>query len=209
MEGVGVTWSAPQAEFANGRIRGAGLAGRCRAEVRDYRDMQGEALFDKIASVGMFEHVGAFRLADYFERAYRLLRPVGASLNHGIALNPSYPTPGGPSFSDHYIFPDGELLPLSTTLRAAEGAGFEVRDVESLREHYVLTLGHWAKRLEARADEARRVVGETTYRIWRLYLSGAAHTFAVGKNSVYQTLLSRPDDGRSGLPLSREDWYRR
>lgn len=207
-EGVGITLSRLQAEYAGERIREAGLSGRCRVEVRDYRELGEEAPFDKIASVGMIEHVGASRHAEYFERAFRLLRPGGAFLNHGIARNPSYPDPGGPYFSDRYIFPDGDLLPLSATLRAAEEAGFEVRDVESLREHYVLTLRHWAKRLEERADEARRVVGEATFRVWRLYLSGAAHTFAVGKNSVHQVLLCRPDEGRSGLPLSRADWYR-
>ncbi len=208
VEGVGITLSRPQAEFAGERIREEGLSGRCRIEVRDYREMEGTALFDKISSIGMFEHVGASRLPEYFRRAFRLLRPGGAFLNHGIARNPSYPDPGGPSFSDYYVFPDGDLLPLSMTLRTAEEAGFEVRDVESLREHYVLTLNHWARRLEAHADMARRIVGEKTYRIWRIYLHGAAHTFAVGKNNVYQALLLRPDEGRSGLPLSREDWYR-
>lgn len=208
VEGVGITVSRPQADFASERIGEAGLSGRCRVEVRDYREMDGAALFDKIASVGMFEHVGASLLAEYFRRAFRLLRPGGVFLNHGIARNPSCADSGGPYFSDHYVFPDGDLLPLSTTLRTAEEAGFEVRDVESLREHYVLTLRHWAKRLGAHADDARRVVGETTYRIWRLYLAGAAHTFAVGKNNVYQTLLCRPDGGLAGLPLSREDWYR-
>lgn len=208
VEGLGITLSRPQAESARDRIREAGLSDRCRIEVRDYREMDGTALFDKISSIGMFEHVGASRLAEYFQRAFRLLRPGGAFLNHGIARNPSYPDPGGPSFSDYYVFPDGDLLPLSTTLRVAEEIGFEVRDVESLREHYVLTLNRWAKRLEEHAEQARRVVGETTYRIWRLYLSGAAHTFAVGKNNVYQALFTRPDGGLSGLPLSREDWYR-
>jgi len=207
VEGVGITVSRPQADLANERIRTAGIPGRCRAEAVDYREMQGEKLFDKIASVGMIEHVGLSRLGDYFRRAFRLLRPGGAFLNHGIALNPAYPTPPGPFFSDFYIFPDGEILPLSTTLRMAEEEGFEVRDVESLREHYVLTLDRWRKRLEARAEEAERIVGEVTYRAWRLYLAGAAHTFAEGKNNVYQTLLVRPDGGKSGLPLTREDWY--
>jgi cyclopropane-fatty-acyl-phospholipid synthase len=208
VEAVGITVSRPQADFASERIGEAGLSGRCRVEVRDYREMDEAGFFDKIASVGMFEHVGASRLGEYFRRAFRLLRPGGVFLNHGIARNPSYVDSGGPYFSDRYVFPDGDLLPLSTALREAETAGFEVRDVESLREHYELTLRRWRTRLEARADEARSVVGETTCRIWRLYLAGAGHTFAVGKNNVYQTLLARPDAGRSGLPLSREDWYR-
>lgn len=207
VEGVGITASRPQADLANERIRMEGVSGRCRVETADYREMQGEGLFDKIASVGMIEHVGLSRLGDYFRRAFRLLRPGGAFLNHGIALNPAYPPLPGPSFCDHYIFPDGDLLPLSTTLRVAEEEGFEVRDVESLREHYVLTLNRWRNRLEARAEEAKRIVGEVTYRAWRLYLAGAAHTFAVGKNNVHQALLIRPDGGNSGLPLTREDWY--
>lgn len=209
VEGTGITLSRPQAELANERIRRAGLSDYCRVEVRDYREMGDTAVFDKIASVGMFEHVGAFRLREYFRRAFRLLRPGGVFVNHGIASNPSYPPPPGPSFCDHYVFPDGELYPLGATLQAAEEAGFEVRDVESLREHYVLTLRHWRRRLEERSDEARRIAGETIFRTWRLYLAGAAHTFSEGKNNVYQTLLSRPDGGRTGLPLTREDWYRR
>lgn len=207
VDGVGITVSRSQADLANDRIRMANVSGRCRVEVADYREIQGEGLFDKIASVGMIEHVGLSRLVDYFRLAFRLLRPGGAFLNHGITLNPAYPAPPGPFFSDTYIFPDGEILPLSTTLRVAEEEGFEVRDVESLREHYVMTLARWRKRLEARAEEAKRIVGEVTYRGWRLYLAGAAHTFAEGKNNVYQALLVRPDGGKSGLPLTREDWY--
>lgn len=207
VDGTGITLSRPQAAFAGDRIREAGLSERCRVEVRDYRELGETALFDKISSVGMFEHVGVARLAEYFRRAFLLLRPGGVFLNHGISRNPSFQGISGPFFSDHYVFPDGELLPLSTILRAAEETGFEVRDVESLREHYVLTLGRWAQGLSTRADEARSIVGERTFRIWRLYLAGAAHSFSVGRNNVYQTLFSRPEGGRTGLPLSREDWY--
>jgi cyclopropane-fatty-acyl-phospholipid synthase len=106
------------------------------------------------------------------------------------------------------VFPDGELLPISTSLRAAELSGFEVRDVESLREHYALTLHHWVRRLEARAEEARRITNDATYRIWRLYMAGAAHGFRTGRLNLYQTLLARPRHGDSGLPLTRENWYR-
>jgi len=155
----------------------------------------------------MFEHVGKSRLQEYFHGAFRLLRPGGVFLNHGIACNPAFPPIPGSSFSDHYIFPDGELLPLGTTLSVAERSGFEVRDVESLREHYVLTLRHWLRRLETRREEACSVTDEKTYRLWRLYLAGAAHKFRVGQNSVYQLLLSKTSDGESGLPLTRGDWY--
>jgi len=206
-DAVGITVSRPQAELATERIRETGMEGRCRVEIADYREMQGEGLFDKIASIGMVEHVGLSGLAGYFRQTFRLLRPGGVILNHGIALNPAYPAAAGPSFSDHYIFPDGEILPLSTLLRVAEEEGFEVRDVECFREHYVRTLTHWRKRLEARGGEATRIVGEPTFRAWRLYLAGAAHTFAEGKNSVHQALLVRLDGGKSGLPPTREDWY--
>jgi len=207
VEATGITLSRPQAELANERIRQAGAADRCRVEVRDYRDVEGPGAFDKLVSVGMFEHVGESRLAEYFGRAFGLLRPGGVFLNHGIACNPSVPPVPGPSFADYYVFPDGELIPLGVTLRAAEANGFEVRDVESLREHYVLTLRHWVRRLEARREEACRAAGEMAYRLWRLYMAGAAHKFRTGRNNVYQALLVKPDRGASGLPLTRSDWY--
>ncbi|HLM83227.1 MAG TPA: class I SAM-dependent methyltransferase, partial [Terriglobales bacterium] len=163
--------------------------------------------YDKIVSVGMFEHVGEKLLPEYFRQACSLLRPGGVFLNHGIAYSANYHR-RGPSFTDHYVFPDGELLPISTSLRAAELSGFEVRDVESLREHYALTLHHWVERLEARAAEARRITDDTTYRIWRLYMAGAAHGFRTGRLNLYQTLLASPRRGDGGLPLTREDWYR-
>jgi len=207
VEAHGITLSGPQAELANERIRQAGLSDRCRVDVRDYREIQAPESYDKLISVGMFEHVGESRLLEYFQGAFRLLRPGGVFLNHGIACNSGFPPVSGPSFSDHYIFPDGELLPIGTTLRTAEASGFEVRDLESLREHYVLTLRHWVQRLEARREEACSVTDEKTYRLWRLYLAGAAHKFLVGQNSVYQVLLSKTVDGKSGLPLTRGDWY--
>jgi len=207
VEAHGITLSRPQADLANERIRQAGLSDRCRVDVRDYREILAPESYDKLVSVGMFEHVGESRLQEYFQRAFRLLRPGGVFLNHGIACNPGFPPIPGPSFSDYYIFPDGELLPLGTTLHRAEASGFEVRDVESLRDHYVLTLRHWVRRLDARREEACTVTDEKTYRLWRLYLAGAAHKFRMGQNSVYQVLLSKTFDGESGLPLTRGDWY--
>ena len=206
-DALGITLSAPQAEVAGERIRQAGLQSGCRVAVCDYRDLEGSAQFDKIASVGMFEHVGEKLLPTYFSQAWRLLKPGGVFLNHGIAYSATYRR-RGPSFIDRYVFPDGELVPLSASLQAAESSGFEVRDVESLREHYALTLRHWLHRLEEHAGEARQVTSDTTYRIWRIYLSGSAHGFASGRLNVYQTLLSKPSPhGQSGLPLTREDWY--
>lgn len=204
----GITLSEAQAQLANERIAEAGLADRCRVEVRDYRDVDESRPFDTLVSVGMFEHVGGALLPTYFAKAARLLRPGGVFLNHGIsteiAKRPSRTT----TFSDVYVFPDGELLPISTTMAEAERAGFEVRDTESLREHYALTLRNWVRRLEEHAEEVRAVTDDVTYRVWRLFMSFSAHQFERGGIGVYQTLLVKPDGGRSGMPLTREDWYR-
>lgn len=203
---LGITLSEPQAEFANRRIREAGLHD-CRADVRDYRELEDPAEpFDKIVSVGMFEHVGQSKFQEYFERISKLLRPGGMFLNHSIAESAHKPHRGA-SFVAKYVFPDGELVPLHTTLRAAEEAGWEVRDVESLREHYALTLHHWLGRLEGQAGRARDIVGDVAYRIWRLYMAGATHRFRTGWLNVYQVLLAKPDRGQSGLPWTRTDWY--
>lgn len=208
VDATGITLSRPQVELATERIRAAGLAERCRVEARDYREMDEPEGYDALVSVGMFEHVGAALLPTYFAQAWRLLKPGGVFLNHGIACRANLPPQHGPSFSDTYVFPDGELVPINVTLGAAEGAGFEVRDVESLREHYTLTLRHWVRRLEAQHDRALQFVDEPTYRVWRLFMSGSAHGFARGRLNVYQTLLIKPDaQGRSGLPLTRADWY--
>lgn len=218
VEALGVTLSAPQAELARERIAAAGLGDRCHVEVRDYRDLPRTQPFDKIASVGMFEHVGRSRLLTYFNTAYRLLRPGGLFLNHGIAEGParrhgmSLPArllwrPG--SFVATYVFPDGELIPPGDALQYAELAGFETRDVENLREHYTLTLRHWVRRLEAQRQRAVEMVGEPTYRVWRLYMAGAAHSFASGGNSLIQALFARPHaDGTVELPPTRSDLYR-
>jgi cyclopropane-fatty-acyl-phospholipid synthase len=203
---TGITLSEPQAKLANERIAAVGLDARCRVLVQDYREVEG--VYDALVSVGMFEHVGEALLPEYFERARALLRPKGVFLNHGIARNALAPREGRRSFSNAYVFPDGELTPISATLRVAEACGFEVRDVESLREHYALTLRHWVRRLEANHVQALRYVKEPTYRVWRLFMSASAHGFASGQLNVYQTLLvKRGDRGESGLPLQRADWY--
>ena len=208
VDATGITLSRPQAELASERIAAAGLGDRCRVLVRDYRQMEEPGAYDALVSVGMFEHVGAALLPAYFGQARRLLRPGGVFLNHGIANRAGGKPQHGPSFSNTYVFPDGELVPINVTLRAAEESGFEVRDVESLREHYALTLRHWVRRLEAHHEEALQFVDEPTYRVWRLFMSGSAHGFGAGNLNVYQTLLAKADgEGRSGLPLTRADWY--
>ena len=207
VEAYGITLSQQQAELAQKRIAEAGLSERCRVEVRDYRDVNEEHSFDKIVSVGMFEHVGQALLPTYFRQALHLLRPGGVFLNHGIASVITDPPQRESAFNQRYVFPDGELVPISTTLRAAETSGFEVRDVESLREHYALTLRHWVRRLESHADEARQLTSDVTYRIWRIYMSASIHAFLTGGVNIYQTLLAKPNHGDSHLPLTRADWY--
>jgi cyclopropane-fatty-acyl-phospholipid synthase len=203
----GVTLSLRQAEVARERIHQAGLDGRCRVEVCDYRDIESAHQFDKIVSVGMFEHVGEALLPEYFKRVWEMLRAGGAFLNSGIAAGLSYSQKNGPSFIDRYVFPDGELVPLNKSVGAAEANGFEVRDVESLREHYAMTLHEWVRRLEACADKARSIADETIYRIWRLYMTGSERQFRCGALNLYHMLLVKPDRGESGLPLTRADWY--
>lgn len=210
---LGITLSPAQAELARERVAGRGLSGTCRIEIADYRELQEEP-FDAIASVGMVEHVGASQLRTYFEQAARLLRPGGVFLNHGISR--IVPRDGfrakllrQGSFLQRYVFPDAELPFLHDMLDAALHAGLELRDVESLREHYVQTLRHWVARLEAQREAAVRSVGVETYRIWRLYMAGGAADFQRGRNGVYQSLFVKPDRGRSGLPLTRDDWFGR
>lgn len=208
VKALGITLSEPQASLAMERIARAGLHGRCEVLVRDYRELDDAGGFDKIVSVGMFEHVGETMLSEYVRQAWRLLRPRGVFLNHGIARSALEQQRNEPTFSDQYVFPDGELLPLHVVLKKAEECGFEVRDVESLREHYVLTLRHWVHRLEAHHEQAVAATDETTYRIWRLFMSGSAYRFAKGALNLYQILFVKPLDGESGLPLTRCDWYR-
>ena len=205
-QALGITLSKRQAEVAEQRIREEGVGGHCRVEVCDYRDLAQAESFDKLVSVGMFEHVGEKLLPEYFRRAWRLLVPGGAFLNHGIARNLHHPD-RGPSFIAQYVFPDSELVPISTVLRTAEDTGWEVRDLESLREHYARTLHLWVQRLEQHAAQARQVVDEVTYRIWRLYMAGGAHRFRTGWLNLYQALLVKPECGNSRLPLTRADWY--
>lgn len=204
---TGITLSQPQADWAEQRIREAGLAQRCRVEVCDYRDLPEELHYDKLVSVGMFEHVGEAHLPEYFRKAHRLLKAGGVFLNHGITASMAGLEKTGPSFIDKYVFPDGDLLPLSTSLRVAEQCGFEVRDVECLREHYTLTLRHWVSRLAAARALAVSLTDALTYRIWRLYMSGSAYGFATGRIGLYQSLLVKSGHQETGLPLTRGDWY--
>ncbi|MDR3687483.1 MAG: cyclopropane-fatty-acyl-phospholipid synthase [Coriobacteriia bacterium] len=205
VSGLGVTLSEPQAAEANERFERAGLADWTRAEVCDYRRLDGE--FDAIVSVGMVEHVGRAQLREYCGQAFKLLRPGGVFLLHGITSKwEERPGPMDP-FIARYVFPDGELTPISELLGHAESAGFEVRDVENLREHYAATLRHWVRNLEAHRDEAVALTDDITYRIWRLYMTGCAYNFERGGIGVCQSLLHKPTGGHSTLPPTRADWY--
>ena len=214
VEVVGVTLSERQADEANRRARAGGLSDRVRAEVRDYRDIRPLGKFDAVASVGMFEHVGANQLRRYFEAAWDALAPGGRFLNHGIAQARRSPKLGSDlrprisSFVSRYVFPDGELVPVETAIAVAHGeVGFETLDVQSLRPHYALTLAAWISALEAAWDAAVGVAGSEVARTWRLYMSGARLAFERGDLDVAQILLGRPLDSRRPAPRPLRPWW--
>ncbi len=218
VEALGITLSEPQAALARERIAAAGLSDRCRIEVVDYRDLPEDAVFDKISSIGMVEHVGRRRMQTYFRVAERHLRPGGLFLNHGIvSLDPPPGLLGRArilalrpfvSFIQRYVFPDSELVSVTEVTAPGERVGLEVRDVESLREHYARTLRHWVERLEDNQEEARRLVGDPTYRVWRVYMAGCAHAFQTGWIGLIQTLWGKPTaKGALPLPPTRADLY--
>ncbi len=231
VKSFGVTLSDKQAAYAQEKLDRLGMRDQVCIEMCDYRELEKES-FDKIVSVGMFEHVGQAHLPEYFDHAYQLLKPGGLFLNHGISrradtndlallkgLDGNHRVHrtmqtyfernvlGLGSFSQHYIFPDGELVPVSEANLIAEAAGFEVRDVENLREHYALTLRSWVKHLEDKHKEATTLVGEAVYRTWRLYLSFSAVQFERAQIGVNQSLLAKPQGGKVALPMSRGDLY--
>ncbi len=206
-EAYGITLSREQAETSERRIAAAGLERYCSVALRDYRDLEGTRQpFDKISSIGMFEHVGLKNLPLYFGIVRRLLRPGGLFLNHHIA-RACLSAIRADSFIGRYVFPGGRLVTLTESVSAAEAQGFEVRDVENLREHYELTLRRWVDGLQRNSAMLLKLVPKTTYRIWLLYMAGSAAAFRRGDIGVYQALLSRTDRGASHLPLTRSDWY--
>jgi cyclopropane-fatty-acyl-phospholipid synthase len=204
-EVVGVTISAEQAALARERVAEAGLSDRVEIRLQDYRDLAGET-FDAVSSIGMFEHVGTARTAEYFAVVRSLLRPHGRLLNHAIS-SVGGSVMGRKSFIARYVFPDGELLDVGEVVLAMERAGFEVRDVESLREHYARTLRCWVANLEANWGEAVTLVGPARARIWRLYMAASALGFEDGGIAIHQVLGVVPDpDGVSGMPATRGEW---
>lgn len=210
---LGVTLSRNQRDYARARIRELGLEGHCEVRLLDYRDVPEDDPYDKLASVGMFEHVGRKNLPLYFGKIARLLRPGGLALNHGITLNAPGQNEIGSDvgeFIDGYVFPGGELTHLSQVVEAMAGQGLECWDVESLRPHYAKTLWHWVERLEANRDAAIAAVGDKLYRIWRVYMAGSAQSFERGWLSIYQVLAGKPlASGALDLPATRDHIYAR
>lgn len=209
---LGITLSHKQYEYAMSRIEREGLSDRCRIERLDYRDVPEDEKFDKIASVGMFEHVGLSNLGLYFAKIERLLAVDGIAMNHGITtMDPQNRAVGrgAGEFIDRHIFPHGELPHVSLAVRAMSEAGLEAIDVESLRHHYAKTLGLWATRLEDARDAACRLVGERRYRTWLIYLAGCAHAFEQGWISLHQIVAVKARrQGMSPVPWTRGHLYR-
>ena len=212
---VGITLSTNQYELARERVREAGLEDRVEIRLQDYRDVPDGERFDRISSIGMFEHVGLKNLRVYFDRIYALLEPGGIVMNHGITSadvdNRSVGLGGG-EFIDRYVFPDGELPHVSAAIRELSAAGLELADAESLRRHYARTLSFWSSAFERDLDRLTALAGEKRVRIWRVYLAGCAHAFAHGWINLYQLLAIKPkrtaEGAESPLPMSRAYMYR-
>ena len=202
VEVVGITISVAQADLARRRVAAAGMSDRVEIRLQDYRELGGET-FDAVSSIGMSEHVGNTNLEAYFEIIAGVLRPQGRLLNHAISSVGGSKLPKG-SFAYRYVFPDGELIDIARSLEAMQRAGFEIRDVESLREHYAITLSHWVANLEADWEAAVAEVGEERARVWRLYMAASAVGFTDGGLNLHQTLgVIHDDTGASGMPRTR------
>ena len=208
----GITLSKNQFEHTRKLIQAEELQERCTVELRDYRDLPDSEVFDKIASVGMFEHVGLKNLPRYFGKINSLLTDDGLVLNHGITtsdVESGEVGAGAGEFIAKYVFPDGELPHLSLALKEMSAAGLEVADVESLRRHYARTCHEWASRLESNSDRAIAIADERRVRIWEIYLAGCAHAFSHGWINVYQVLgCKSKNTAANPLPLTREYMYR-
>ncbi|MEU0584816.1 cyclopropane-fatty-acyl-phospholipid synthase family protein [Streptomyces sp. NPDC006132] len=205
---VGVTLSQEQAAYARKRVADEGLTDKVEIRVQDYRDVR-DGPYDAVSSIGMAEHVGAGRYLEYAADLYDLLKPGGRLLNHQIARRPQRDesTYSVDAFIDSYVFPDGELQPVGSTVTLLERAGFEVRDVESIREHYALTLRQWVARLEADWQRAVRLTSPGRARVWRLYMAASALAFEHNRIGVNQVLAVRtPESGESGMPLRARTW---
>jgi len=208
VQAYGITLSKEQSTLARERIKNAGLEEQVRIELLDYRDLPQDVQYDRVVSVGMFEHVGIKNFPTYFGTVQRLLKPDGLFLNHGITNETGWEGTPEIRFMNHYVFPDGELARISDVCDAMERAGFEILDVEGLRRHYALTLRHWVKALETKRQEAIGYSSELTYRLWRLYMAGCAFNFEAGGIGVYQVVAGQRHQPQP-VPLRREDLYTR
>ncbi|WP_405780152.1 class I SAM-dependent methyltransferase [Streptomyces sp. NBC_00859] len=205
---TGVTLSREQAAYARKRIAEEGLTDRIEIRVQDYRDVR-DGPYDAISSIGMAEHVGSVRYREYADDLFALLKPGGRLLNHQIARRPERDESAYEidEFIDAYVFPDGELSPVGRTVELLEEAGFEARDVETLREHYALTLRQWVANLEAHWADAIRLTSPGRARVWRLYMAASALAFENNRIGVNQVLaVKTPEGGTSGLPRRARDW---
>lgn len=215
VQAVGVTLSTNQYELARERVRQAGLTDQVEIRLQDYRDIPDSERFDRISSIGMFEHVGLKNLRIYFDRIYELLVPGGLAMNHGITssdIDNRSVGFGAGEFIDRYVFPDGELPHVSLAIRELSAAGLELVDAESLRRHYARTLFLWSENFERQLDRLKSMAGERRSRIWRVYLAGSARGFAHGWINIYQLLVARARMDESGahlpVPMSRAWMYR-
>jgi cyclopropane-fatty-acyl-phospholipid synthase len=208
VDALGCTLSTKQAELGNRKIQEAGLAGKCRVEIRDYRDLNQPGSFDKIVMMEVGEHFGPDEFPGYFRKCFELLKPGGVLLLQQITLFDYRTAPTVKAFGQQYIFPDGQLVHINWLVEHAERAGFDVRDVECIREHYPKTLTHWLGNLEANHDELVKITDEATYRTFRLYLAGAKYGFVSNLYSLYHLMVVKPDaTGVSPVPPSRRDWF--
>ncbi|WP_022960837.1 C17 cyclopropane fatty acid synthase CfaB [Halopseudomonas pelagia] len=207
----GITLSKEQLVLAREKNAAAGLGEAIELQLQDYRDLPGRENFDKVVSVGMFEHVGQANLDTYFKVLHDQVKPGGLVMNHGITAKHVDGRPvsrGAGTFIGRYVFPHGELPHLSTAIASMSEQGLEVVDVESLRLHYARTLEHWSDNLEARLEEARALVPDKTLRIWRVYLAGCAYGFRKNWINIHQILAVKPfPDGHHNMPWTREDIY--
>jgi cyclopropane-fatty-acyl-phospholipid synthase len=209
VEAHGVTLSPAQAEYARRHIQERGLESVCHVECGDYREVSGREIYDKIASVGLIEHVGRSNYAGYFSQLHSLLKPGGLLLNHGITHERFWKWTPQWEFITLYVFPNADLDHVSHTLSVMEDGNWEIRDVEQLREHYARTCRQWSERLMANRERALKLVPEKTYRIWLLYLAASSLYFSDGSIGLYQVLAAKRDSQASATPTTREGIYLR
>ncbi len=209
---TGVTLSKNQFDYVQQKIKARGLEKKVEVQLMDYRDVPENIPYDKIISVGMFEHVGVRKLPEYFNKINKLLKPGGLLMNHGVTsstFDNDAIDGGGAEFIQRYVFPDGELTHVSKVLDAMGREKFECLDVENLRPHYAKTLWHWVERLEKNQQQARALVGEEKYRVWRAYMAGFAYAFEQGWDAIYQIMAAKPmqDGSVPAYPFTRDYMY--